>query len=591
MEKIRESPALTFQFPIRTEEGDRLFFSNPKEVIIARHLDEVIPALKKVQEFAKQGYYAGGFISYEAAPAFEEAYIVHKNKELPLLWFGIFNEPQYINNKVEKDYQISSWEPAITYETFQRNIEAIKDAISFGETYQVNYTMRLRAKFQGDYLSFYNYLSENQQASYSAFLDIGSYKILSASPELFFHWKNNKIVTKPMKGTIKRGRWAEEDQGNSVWLQESEKNRAENLMIVDLLRNDLGRIAVPGTVKVTNLFEVERYPTVFQMTSTVTAEPREDVQLLDIIKNLFPCGSITGAPKVSTMKHIAELEDEPREIYCGTIGLITPSESVFNVAIRTMFINEKTGIAEYSVGGGITWDSTTQDEYSEALSKAALLTERKVQPFHLVETLLLDNGSYYLFDRHIDRLLSSSHYFGFNISKKDIVNVLMNYSKSNEVGLFRVRLLVSKKGQITIEGRKMDQSLNHPLTFSISKEPINKYDRFLYHKTSIRDIYDYHRRQNNSVFDVLLWNEDGQITEFTTGNIVLEFDGKLYTPLKESGLLPGTLRGKLLSDGTLTERSILLNEIPQASRIYFINSVRGMQEIQCVQSEVMSLNV
>jgi len=429
-------PVLLFEFASAGGGIRPLLFTDPEEVVAARTTAEVILCLDRVQDAVSRGYYAAGFLTYESAPAFDPAFRVREGAAMPLLWFGIYKEPlriepgvldrviadRAIGDRVFADrgiadrgfadraiaerviaerviverfiadraiddrlftdrgfgaWRTAEWVPSEGVDEYREKILAIRRAIARGETYQINYTIRLRSIFAGDDLAWFLQLKKAQSSSYCAYLDIGDYRILSASPELFFHLKDQKITVRPMKGTVKRGATPEEDRAHAEWLYHSEKNRAENLMIVDLLRNDLNRIARTGTVRAEKLFEIERYPTVHQMTSTVTAELPEGAGIKDILGALFPTGSITGAPKVSSMKIIADLETLPREVYCGTIGYITPDrEAVFNVPIRTAVIDARTGAATYGVGGGITWDSTPEDEYEEALVKARLLTWR-----------------------------------------------------------------------------------------------------------------------------------------------------------------------------------------------------------------------
>lgn len=368
---------LHFEFKDKSGKINPITFDNPCEIITAQSLQEVIPCLHKIQDAVKSGLFAAGYITYEAAPAFDDAFIVNENNTMPLLWFGLFKEPSKVNHQT-KNYTVTDWIPNVNIEEYNSSIEKIKNYIKNGDTYQVNYTIRLNSKFSGDDFSFFKDLANNQSANYCAFISTEEHSILSTSPELFFHLQNNKIKTRPMKGTIQRGRDYAEDLLYLDWLYNSEKNRSENLMIVDLLRNDLGTIAEPGSVKVPNLFTIEQYPTVYQMTSTVTANISIDTNLIDIFTALFPCGSITGAPKVSTMNFISELESSPREVYCGAIGYITPSmEAIFNVPIRTVIIEKSTGNTVCGVGGGITWDSFEEEEYNEILTKAKFLTQKK----------------------------------------------------------------------------------------------------------------------------------------------------------------------------------------------------------------------
>jgi para-aminobenzoate synthetase / 4-amino-4-deoxychorismate lyase len=372
---------LVFDFADEHGGPRRLCFSRPAEVVEARSTDEVMPALRRVQEAAAAGLYAGGFLTYEAAPAFDSSLDVGAGAppSLPLLWFGLFREPDPSGApESEGEFRVSDWTPSVDRQTYGRCVSAAREAIARGDTYQVNYTFRLRARFRGDAYAFYRRLSARQRADYCAYLDTGRHRILSASPELFFRQTGRRVLTRPMKGTARRGRTPAEDARLSRWLAGSEKNRAENVMIVDLMRNDLGRVAETGSVRARDLCRVEEYPTVFQMTSAVEATLRVGATLADLLAALFPSGSVTGAPKVSTMRLIKELEDSPRGVYCGSVGLIEPGGdgAVFNVGIRTAVIDAETGAAEYGVGGGITWDSAAPDEYDEALAKAAVLKKQ-----------------------------------------------------------------------------------------------------------------------------------------------------------------------------------------------------------------------
>ncbi|MGE5701822.1 MAG: aminodeoxychorismate synthase component I, partial [Clostridia bacterium] len=432
----------------------RMLFTNPAKILVATKIEEVRAVMKELQKGVKAGYYAAGYLSYEAAPAFDPAFRVWEGEQLPLAWFGLFEKPQPVDS-VEwpvDDYSMSDWQPTVSRERYNQCIADIQEAIARGETYQTNYTIRLRGAFAGDDYAFYNDLSARQQGRYAAYLNMGRYRILSASPELFFHWKNGRLVTKPMKGTVKRGRWLQEDQERADWLAQSEKNRAENVMIVDLLRNDLGMVAEVGSVHVPRLFEIERYRTVWQMTSTVEAVTRVGTTIEDVFAALFPCGSITGAPKVSTMKLIRQLEDAPREVYCGSIGFVTPEqEAIFNVAIRTVVIDTATGTAEYGVGGGITWDSAAADEYDEVVAKSAILTA-DMPPFSLLETLKLEAGHYDLLERHLERLRASAVYFGIRPDEQELGDKLAAYAAAHQGQTMRIRLLVSQQGNVTVEG-------------------------------------------------------------------------------------------------------------------------------------------
>ncbi|GAK39367.1 aminodeoxychorismate synthase component I [Paenibacillus urinalis] len=581
-----DSPYIILDFVSEEEGRQRKVFTNPIEIIEARDISEIRAALERVEQYTKEGYYAAGYVSYEAAPAFDSAFEVHQNTVLPLLWFGIFD--QVHNDEIHFEceaFEVSEWSPTIEEHTYKDHIRQIHQAIRRGDTYQVNYTMRLRSKFEGNPYNFYTRLCLAQQADYSAMVHMGDYSILSASPELFFKKKGRQIETRPMKGTVRRGVTLEEDEILSEWLRNSEKNRAENVMITDLLRNDLGVIAEPGSVEVPHLFNIEKYYTLFQMTSTVTANIKEEAGLFDTFKALFPCGSITGAPKISTMHLIQELENTPREIYCGSIGIINPDGSaVFNVAIRTVWIDHCTNIAEYGVGGGITWDSTAEEEYQEARTKALLLTEVRPE-FQLLESIRLENGRFDLLEPHLERMKKSAAYFEFEGNWVSIRQALLQHSIQYRDGIWKVRMLLSKDGSFHICNEALYE-IQGPMEAILAQFPVSSASRFLYHKTTYRAIYNDHYENRGQVYDVLLWNEKRELTEFTTGNVVLEINNTKFTPPTHCGLLAGTLRNELIQSGLLVERVLTIRDMIEASQIWLINSVRGWISIDIAQESL-----
>ena len=350
-----------------------LAFLDPIETITAASFGEVTHILELAEMRARAGAYVMVMLSYEAAPAFDSALCTHKPDDFPLAWVGVFSEPSD-PTVIRSTVPSNPWVPKVTKDEYVNSVTRIRDLIAAGDTYQVNYSFPLTSTFNGDSFAWYQQLDRAQRANYSAYVDLGRYKILSLSPELFFERHGDRVRTKPMKGTVQRGRTADEDEELARWLQNSIKNRAENVMIVDLLRNDLGKVSVPGGVDVTSLFDLERFETVWQMTSTVEASLKNGTSLVDLIGALFPCGSVTGAPKIRTMQIIRELERFPRGAYTGTIGLVRPGgDCTFNVAIRTVVLDTETNLATCSVGGGITIDSTAEDEYQECLVKSRFL--------------------------------------------------------------------------------------------------------------------------------------------------------------------------------------------------------------------------
>ena len=559
-----------------------LRFAEPVQVIEARTLAEVIPALRSVEaQVGAQGLFAAGFISYEAAPAFDSALSVRQPGKWPLLWFGLYRQPEVISCPLTGQAQACApdqWSPTVDHDEYWAAIAQIKEYIARGETYQVNYTFRLRAPFAGDAWTLFQDLARAQQADYAAYVDTGPLVLCSASPELFFRLDGRRLLSRPMKGTAARGRWAEEDQAQAEWLRHSEKNRAENVMIVDMIRNDMGRVAEIGSVSVPRLFDVERYPTVWQMTSTVRA--LTDAPLVEILQALFPCASITGAPKPRTMQIIAALETTPRGAYTGCIGLIAPGrQAQFNVAIRTVAIDRTTGQAEYGVGGGIVWDSAAGDEYDECRTKARVLTTRQPD-FSLLETMLWSPADgYWLLELHLRRLQRSADYFGIPMDLGAVRQRLMDLAASLPAGSHKVRLLVARDGAVQVQALPFDGALlSSPVRLRLAPKPIDPADPFLYHKTTRRQLYDEARAACPDCDDVLLWNERGEITETSIANILVQLHGELITPPLTSGLLPGTCRAWLLAQRQVREQVITLDMLRRSERIYTVNSLRKQQE-------------
>ena len=559
-----------------------LYFSKPHHLFSIHTLEDVIPSLQEIEKLIQVNqWYAAGFLSYEAAPAFDKAHQTRPHDDFPLLWFGLYTAPRVITlPKPDSTKPDLSWLPTTDRDTYNAAIEQVKNHIAHGHTYQVNYTMRLQADFDVDPWNFFLHLAQTQN-NHAAYLDTGRYVVASASPELFFKLDGNTITGRPMKGTVKRGRTTLEDHNQAQWLKESEKNRAENVMIVDMIRNDLGRIARIGSVQASELFRTEKYPTLWQMTSTVEAKTK--ASLIEIFTALFPCASITGAPKVSTMRIISELETTPRKIYTGSIGHISPNrKATFNVAIRTALIDKETQSAEYGVGGGIVWDSTSTDEYAEALLKARVLKEDAPQ-FSLLETMLwTPEEGFYLQDKHIARLLDSAEYFDFPISS-DRIETYLDEISSQFISPQRVRLLLDNKGSLTSQSKSVhvvDNSVN--MKVCLAKKPILSGNPFLFHKTTHREVYESARKEYPAVDDVLLYNEKGELTEFTIGNLVVEMDGTLCTPPISCGLLAGTFREHLLETGKVQEKVIRVDEIKDCQKVFLINSVRYWQNVDLV---------
>ncbi len=554
-----------------------LHFTNPHCIISATSPDSVHSTLQKVERLVNENnWHAAGFVSYEAAPAFDNALKVRSHGEFPLVWFGLYSEPHKVNPSLSES-EISSldWRPTVERETYDAAIDKIKDYIATGRTYQVNYTMRLNSEFSGDEWGFFLNLARNQNR-YAGYIDTGRYIICSASPELFFRLDGDRIYSRPMKGTVRRGRTTHEDKEQAKWLLNSAKNRAENVMIVDMVRNDLGRIAETGSVQVPELFKVEKYPTLFQLTSLVQA--RTNASLDAIFSALFPCGSITGAPKISTMKIIAELETTPRNIYTGSIGYVSPNRKAqFNVAIRTALIDRENKNAEYGVGGGIVWDSASADEYDEALLKARVLTEHP-EEFELMETMLwTPEDGYFLRERHIERMMDSADYFDFPFSKAK-TEFYLDQLVSNSSVPQRVRISLNKYGEFN-GATSIFQKEKKIFKARLAAEPIDSSSPFFFHKTTQRGIYP-SLSEWDDYDDILLYNEKNELTEFTIGNLVVELNGELFTPPISCGLLPGTFRSNLIEAGQVVERILKKDDLDKFSRVFLVNSVRRWVEVK-----------
>lgn len=580
-------------------------FKKPMKVIQAFDNKSFVEAFSQIEELRKQNkYYLLGYIRYEA----KEVFIGGKIKsKYPLLYFEVFDschcerseaiqETKYFGLP-RRGFASPRNDATIDYQNYSKAIKQIKKEIAEGNTYQVNYTYDYKIETVMDGLNLYKNILPRQTTPYNAYIKNEWEEILCFSPELFFELENNKIRTKPMKGTIKRGKTAQEDLKNIEFLKNDIKNRAENVMIVDLLRNDLGKIAKTGSVKVDKLFEVETHKTLHQMTSEITAELEENTELFDIFKALFPCGSVTGAPKINTMEIIDKLEIGSRDVYCGAIGLISPEETVFCVPIRTLQHKLNENFFTCRVGGAIVWDSTAKDEWDETLTKIKFLEP----DFKLVETMLVKDGKIQFEKEHLKRMKDSAKEFGFKFNLKSFkIN-------SKQDGILRV--LLSKDGSFEMQEIPLTKIKANKI--SISKEPLNSKEPMLYHKTTYRPWYDeaMEKIKQGKIFDEIFFNERGELTEGARSNIVLQIDGELFTPPVECGLLNGTLRQKLVNPSPLTplpqgergqcsnlrplrekvaesrmrgkiiEKILYLDDLKNAEKIFCINSVRGVVEV------------
>jgi len=558
-------------------------FNGLEQIVEVETPDQVVPALTAVEAAVARGKHAAGFVSYEAASGLNPHLATSERGNLPLLWFGIFSERTEYNVDSaagnEEECAVTSPELSVTDDEYLLKVAAIRQAIARGETYQVNFTARQRFRINGDPFSLYRRICRNQLAPYSAWINTGSHRILSASPELFFALEGDRLTMKPMKGTAARLPRSDTDPAQRAALAANPKERAENLMIVDLVRNDLGAIAETGSVQVPALFQVETYPTVHQMTSTVTATLTPKAGLVDIFRALFPCGSVTGAPKRHTMKIIREHENSPRGVYCGAIGYLSPGrEAVFSVAIRTAVIETASGQGEMGVGSGITWESDPESELRECLTKGAFLV-RDDSEFSLIETLRLDRQGFLLLERHLRRLAASAAYFGYRFNKATLLERLKRTAET-ATGIRKVRVLLAPDGGIEIESREIIDPEQSALPAGVAISPcrVDSSDPFLYHKTTRRRLYDEELRAHPGCYDVIFTNERDQVTEGSYNTIVISRGGELLTPALECGLLPGIMREELLEVGAIREAILTVADLQTAEKIWLVNSVRGWRE-------------
>ncbi len=576
---------------IDKENQSSLLFTDFSDILIFHCQDDPQLFFKKVEDYLSKGYWVCGYFNYEFGYFLESALKdLREQSNLPLVWLGVSRAPRIINHadlksKLNEEsrplsYTVKNICPNITEKEYGDALEKIKEYLEEGFSYQVNHTFKMKFDFKGDLFDFYLNLRRAQPTSYLSFINTGNNQVLSFSPELFFRINDRQIMTRPMKGTAWRGLTLDEDRARKNWLARSLKIRAENVMIVDLLRNDLGRIS--EKVWVPKLFEIEQYHTLFQMTSTINAQLKNNLSLFDIFSSLFPSGSVTGAPKIKTMKIIKELEKEPRGVYTGAIGYISPQgKSCFNVAIRTIFLNE--GKAELGIGGGIVYDSLEKSEYHEALLKATFLT-KKFPEFSLVESILWEpNKGYSLLGLHLARMKRSSEYFSIPLDIKKVKNALKEFEANFKEKKYKIRILGDMDGKIKIEEEPLPD-ICQPVKVKVSTQRIKSGDCFLYHKTTNRQFYDSQHQQalGEGLFEVIFLNTRGELAEGAITNIFLSKEGILYTPKLECGLLPGVLREHLLHEGKVQERILYLKDLKEADKIYVGNSVRGLLEAEII---------
>ncbi len=566
--------------------GKSYLFKKPWKILIAKSKEEVEKLLDKVDQLSQNPNLIGfAIIPYEIGYYFQPKEIRHSyldNTELSFYFYereevDIIEQNELEFENVEKyiksNTDIKNIELEISKEEYVEKISKIKKYISKGDTYQINFTTKAKFKFDGNLTSLFLNGIFNQSASYSVLINKENEYVLSFSPELFLSTDYNTIISKPMKGTLKRKGNPLEDKELANLLLHDGKNLAENVMIVDLMRNDIGRIAVTDSVKVEKLYEIEKYETLYQLTSTVVGKLKDN-KLSEIFKNLFPSGSITGAPKIRSMQIIAALEKSPRKLYTGSIGFISSEKAVFNIPIRTVNIDKLTKESELGLGSGIVWDSDAESEYEEVLLKGRFINNPQ-KYFELLETMLVQDGKIFLLNYHLRRLKNAAEYFLFQSDERKIVERLQNIvSKFDNKQKYKIRLLLNKWGKFKIESGRIE-SVENKAKIILSKNGRNIEEKFLYHKTTNRPWDEELSNAKQEGFDeVIFINENDELLEGAISNLIIEKDGKLFTPPLSLGILNGCYRQFLLDNKECEEKVLRIDDLKNSDRIILCNSVR-----------------
>jgi para-aminobenzoate synthetase/4-amino-4-deoxychorismate lyase len=557
----------------------RQSFDAAATLMVATTPDQVPELLARVEAFARDGCWAVGFVAYEAAGGFDAALATRgaPPASLPYAAFAIYRGAASTCRQ-RSEFLPGIWKDETPRECFDAGVAGIRRGIEAGDYYQVNLTTRLRARLLGDPLAFFDSLRTSQPDAWCAYLDFGRWQVCSVSPELFFHWgadgDGRSLTSRPMKGTAARDADPVRDEKSALALRRSPKECAENLMIVDLIRNDLSRVARLGTVAVPRLLAVEAWPTVWQMTSTVSCLTRQGTTLAGVFGALFPCGSVTGAPKRAAMAAIAAMEPSLRGVYCGAVGVVKPGgEALFSVGIRTAVVDAEQGVAECGIGSGITLDSDADGEWAEWQMKQLFL-RRACPDYELLETLRLHGGRYWLRRGHLRRLARSAAALGFEFDGARIEAALAAAAAKHPAGQWRARLRLSPGGDVHVEVFALD-ALAADARVVLADGPVASGNPWLRHKTTRRGFYDALAADRAGVFDTLLCNERNELTEFTRGNLVLDLGNGPVTPPLACGLLPGVLREALLVRKRVREQVLTSADLARARHLWFVNSVRG----------------
>lgn len=574
-----------FYTPLLYDQALSYLFVDPVEVINIKSKRNLDKKLKEIDLLIRDGYSAYSIMHYEAGYLFEKRLHPFLDNKENLIQVFLCNQKDVIkykstsltiNENETSSYSISDFRLNNTKREFNQNIKRIKKYIEQGDTYQVNYTVKGKYNFKGDIADLFIKLLYNQSAKYSALINNKDEFILSMSPELFFKLDGRKITARPMKGTSRRGNEIQNDSMIKYNLSINEKNRAENVMIVDLLRNDLGRISEFGSVQVQKLFEIEKYESLYQMTSEISSKLNKQITLSSILKNIYPCGSITGAPKIRTMEIIRELEKEKRGIYTGSIGMIHKKKRVFNVAIRTLVMDKKTFKGEIGLGSGIVWDSDPGEEFKETVLKSRFLTHTENE-FKLFETMLLEKGQIVLLEDHLKRLSSAASFFLFKYDENRIVRKIDNkISKQKNQNNLRVKLSLSKWGKIEVEITPI-VNLPEEIKVFVSRKRINTQNKFQHFKTTNRILYNREHKyySKRGYYDVLYFNEKNELAEGSITNIFLNIRGTYFTPPVSSGVLAGVYRNILSRRDTgIKERTLYYEDLMEANEIILTNALR-----------------
>ena len=578
--------------------GASLLFTDPLKIICARSIEEVPAALREIDEAVAGGLHVAGWIAYEVAAVFEPRVnaAIKSWPDEPLVWMMVTESCRRMSARetdgwiearcVGRESNLLLKGNGLAQESYLQAVDAVQDYIAAGDIYQANFTFPKRGHIVGDAVDLYRKLRQAQPVEYGAFIDTGAEKILSLSPELFVRRSGEKLMARPMKGTAARHADGLADQEAASGLARDEKSRAENLMIVDLIRNDLSRVAKPGSVQVSDLFTVESYPTLHQMTSGIEADCESTLTPSALLGALFPCGSVTGAPKIRAMEVIAELEQGPRGVYCGGIGHFSsggkaePVQWALNVPIRT-FVVDATGACTIGIGSGIVADSERHAEYNECQLKASFADAVASDSFFLIETMRCEGGRVDLLDRHLDRLAASARAFDIPCDKDDIAKCVADACPVT--GLYRVRLTLDAGGDPAITVNPFTGDTDGQLEVMIAKERIHSTSEWLQHKSSQRSLYDVATKAaaEMNLADILFLNERGELVEGAISNLFLELPEGLVTPPLDSGALPGVLRATLLTgkEQKVRERTIYPEDLARASAVYVGNALRGLRKV------------